>query len=145
VSANTAVTEVFEEAVDRLGVLDAEVLHDEFADPTHPLHARYEWDDSVAGRAYRVGQIAADIRTCYIEFVTADDSKGRVRRYTPVRYTGDQERLKGYVRTEEVATNPLAAKALEREYARWLRQGQERFGHLKAFIALMQNGEEKTG
>lgn len=139
---NTAVTEVFEEAMERFGVLEAELLHDEFASPTHPLHGRYEWDDRVAGRAHRVSQINRDIRRCYIEFVKADDTTGRVRRYTPVRYVGNEERLRGYVRTEDVAQNPLAARALLREYERWLKQGKERFSNLQQFIALMESGEE---
>jgi hypothetical protein len=139
---NTAVTEVFEEALERFGVVEGELLHDEFASPTHPLHGRYEWDDRVAGRAYRVNQINADIRRCYIEFVKPDDTTGRVRRYTPVRYTGNAERLRGYVRTEDVVQNPMQARALLREYERWLKQGRERFGNLKQFIALMEEGEQ---
>jgi hypothetical protein len=145
--ANTTVVGVLEEALERHGVLEGELLHDEFASPSHPLHAMLEWDDKVAGRAHRVGQINRIIRIAYIEFVRPDDTTGRVRRYTPVRYTGNAERLKGYVRTEDVVMNPLQARALLREYERWLKQGRERFANLRQFIELMQQGEqgEETG
>jgi hypothetical protein len=135
-----AIDVVFQEALARHGVLDGELLHDEIADPHHPLHHRYEWDDSVAGRKFRVNQINSDIRRVQITFWTDDDpAPKKVRKYTPVKYTGDTERLRGYVETEKVLLNPLQQRFLLREMRRKMAELQARYGHMEEFAALLRS------
>jgi len=48
---------------DRHGKLTPQIVVDEARDESHPLHARYEWDDSVAAESWRREQAREDIRS----------------------------------------------------------------------------------
>lgn len=78
--------------VERDGIADPRVLADEAADPEHPLHSLFDWDDTEAAAKWRVQQ--------------ARQIVGRVRitvegRSTPahvhVTITGDSGQRNGYV------------------------------------------------
>jgi len=51
------------------GSLSPDVVEAAAKDPESPLHHYFEWDDSVAGRAYRLQQAARLIRTVKIEVI----------------------------------------------------------------------------
>lgn len=127
----------FYAAAEEEGRLDGELLHDEIADSNHPLHNRFEWDDAVAGRAYRVSQINRDIKRSYIK-IWVDDRPVKVKTFTAVRYTGDTERLKGYTRTERVVLSPWQYRHMMRELRRKIRELQVNYGHLEDFARVMR-------
>jgi hypothetical protein len=139
----------FYAAAEEEGRLDGDLLHDEIANPNHPLHNRFEWDDAVAGRAYRVNQINRDIKKSYIK-IWVEDRPLKVKTFTAVRYTGDTERLKGYTRTEKVVLSPWQYRHMMRELRRKIRELQLNYGHLEEFAAIMraaipeEDGEGET-
>lgn len=57
------------------GYLDPEVVVDVARDEEHPLHDRFEWDDSVAGEAYRRDQAHRLIQSVRVKYVTDDRPK----------------------------------------------------------------------
>lgn len=57
----TEITKLVIDLTHRDGVCTPDAYHDIVADPDHPLHHRYEWDDTIAGREYRKHQIRRDI------------------------------------------------------------------------------------
>jgi hypothetical protein len=54
------------------GVLDPRHVLDHARDPEHVLHGYFEWDDTVAGEAYRLAQVGALIRHVRYTVVRAD-------------------------------------------------------------------------
>jgi hypothetical protein len=138
---------VFEDAADR-GVLDGELLHDEFAQEDHPLHNYLEWDDAKAARAHRVDQINGMVRKVKYQW-WVDDRPKRVRRFISQKYTGNIERLNGYTRIEDVVRNPLQTKIMLRELKKKLRELQDRYGDLEEFTEMIQgllpNGDDDDG
>jgi hypothetical protein len=66
----------------RRGVLTPVVVVEEASSESHPLHDRFEWDDSIAGHEYRVIQAGYLIRS--VKVVVGDE---RVNAYVslPVR------------------------------------------------------------
>jgi hypothetical protein len=143
---------VFEDAADR-GVLDGELLHDEFAHADHPLHNYLEWDDAKAARAHRVDQINGMVRKVKFQW-WVDDRPKRVRRFISEKYTGNTDRLAGYTRIEDVVRSPLQKKIMLRELKKKIRELQDRYGDMEEFTELIagllpgdngDGGEKATG
>src|SRR4051812_35266483 len=57
---------------EKRGTLTPEVVVEEAADPSHPLHHRFEWNDDEAARKYRLLQAASLLRVRY-KADTGDD------------------------------------------------------------------------
>jgi len=57
----------------------AEAVVAEAADPAHPWHNRFEWDDTAAARLYRLEQARHILRTIKITVQARPDSRVRVR------------------------------------------------------------------
>jgi hypothetical protein len=68
-----SVRDILQELYTRKGALTPELLVAEAADPEHPLHARFEWDDSEAARLYRQVQAGRIIRSVKVEIVQRPD------------------------------------------------------------------------
>lgn len=66
------------------GRLTAAVVLQEAANPKHPLHSRFEWDDTIAARKYREGQAGDMIRSVRISYVTDTGEETKVRAFYPV-------------------------------------------------------------
>jgi hypothetical protein len=124
---------ILEATRNRHGVLDRDTLLADATDPTHPLHHRLVWDDSVAGHEYRREQCAGIIRSQRVRFVTRDEAAD-VRAYLAVPVDNHPTR-RHYVPTEEVAQNPfqrrLALQTAQREYLHLM----ARYRHLDEFMA----------
>lgn len=54
------------------GHLKDEDVHEAARDASHPMHKHLEWDDAVAGKAYRLEQIRRIVRLIRIEDSEAD-------------------------------------------------------------------------
>ena len=100
---------------DQAGALTPRVVVDAARDPENPLHNRFEWDDSIAGEKYRLGQARELIRLA-VEFVEAPDGPVKVRSFHSVN-RADGHR---YEPISEIATDPFMSKlvlqAAEREW-----------------------------
>lgn len=69
------------------GRLTPKLVVDTARNPAHPLHSRFEWDDSVAGEAWRRQQAHELIRKVKVVYREADESapEKSVRAFVAVR------------------------------------------------------------
>jgi hypothetical protein len=117
------------------GELTPQIVVDEARPKTAPLHNRFEWDDKIAGEAYRCSQAAELIRSVRITF--SDESTGErkfVRAFHSLHQSGDAERG-GYAPTEEILQDALATKILQQAFKREIADLKRKYGHLEDFIA----------
>ena len=121
------------------GALTPAVVVDEARDPAHPLHARFEWDDTIAGEKYRRQQASELIRSVKVTAVTGEELT-RVRAYHSVP-TADG---RTYAPIEDVQADPFTRRLVlaqaEREYVQLLK----RYQHLKEFLEFAERELRKA-
>ena len=105
-----------QELYDREGRLTAELVVREAEDGSSPLHRYFEWDDSSAGRKFRLFQARALIRRITIKVERAPDRLIKVRAYTHV------PEVKSYLQTPT---------ALERHHDLVMRQARAALQNLR--------------
>lgn len=122
----------------RHGELTPQIVVDEARPKTAPLHNRFEWDDEIAGEAYRRVQAAELIRSVRITF--SDNKTGErksVRGFHSLHQAGDKDRG-GYAPTEEIVQDELALKLLLRELKREIGDLKKRYSHLEEFTVVVR-------
>lgn len=112
------------------GKLTPQLVVDAARDPGHPLHSRFEWDDAVAGEAWRRQQAHELIRKAKVVYREATESvpEKSVRAFVAIR----AEEGHVFDPVEEVAQDPfrqrLVLADMEREwkalYARYKEFGE---------------------
>lgn len=120
------------------GELTPQIVVDEARPETAPLHNRFEWNDVLAGEAYRRVQAAELIRSVRITF--SDNKTGErrsVRGFHSLRQAGDSDRG-GYAPTEEILQDDLATKLLLRELKREIADLRKKYGHLEEFVTILR-------
>ncbi len=120
---------------ERNGVLTAPIVVEESRPADAPLHHRFEWDNDVAGDAYRLVQAAQLIREVRVKY--GIDSKGRdktVRAFMSVhRDPADST----YMPTEEAFADDFTRTLLLRECEREWRVFKAKYGSLQEFAAIV--------
>lgn len=114
------------------GDLTPQVVVDEARDDAHPLHSRFEWDDSVAGEAYRRVQAAELIRS--VKVVYAETPEGEERK---VRAWSSTRQGNGYKPTEEILQDDFSRTLLLRQAEREITALKRKYGHLKEFADIL--------
>ncbi|WP_349319034.1 hypothetical protein [Mycolicibacterium canariasense] len=125
------------------GELTPQIVVDEARPETSELHHRFEWDDAVAGEAYRRTQAAELIRSVRIAF--SDNKTGErkhIRAFHSLRESGEAERA-GYVPTEEIVQDELATKILQQAFKREIADLKRKYGHLEDYIAWVRGEAEE--
>ena len=125
---------------DQRGELTPRLVVDEARDDDHPLHTRFEWDDSVAGEKYRHVQAQQLIRSVRIVVRPADDKRpaDSIRAFQSVR----RDDGFAYVPSEDVATDPVLTQIVLMDMKReWLAL-QRRYGHFAEFVELVKQTVE---
>ncbi|MDF3280445.1 hypothetical protein [Gordonia sp. N1V] len=120
------------------GQLTPQDVVDDARPTDSPLHHRFEWNDALAGEAYRRVQAQQLIRSVKISFPESAPVTERrsVRAFSSVR-GGDKPETEGYAPTEEVIANDFGRKVLLRDLEREIASLKRKYGHLKEFAALM--------
>lgn len=118
------------------GVLTPALVVDEARRPEHPLHSRFEWDDSVAGEAYRQQQAQTLIRSVKIRYVSADAAEvsDPVRAFTSVKTPTGY----AYQPTLEVVTDPLKVRMVLADMRREWQQMRRRWEAYEQFWELVK-------
>lgn len=98
-------------------------------DPKHPLHNRFEWDDSVAAEKYRLDQARQLIRVVKVT-ETRGNELLRTREFVSVH----REAGPSYVPIDEVKADPFTSKLVLQQAAREWRQMFARYRHLEEFL-----------
>lgn len=118
------------------GKLTPQIVVDVARDPGHPLHSRFEWDDSVAGEAWRRQQAHELIRKAKVVYREADESapEKSVRAFVAIRAED------GHVfdPVEEVAEDPFRRKLALADMEREWKALFKRFQEYEEFFALVR-------
>lgn len=115
------------------GVLTPALLVDVARDPAHPLHSRFEWDDSVAAEKWRHEQAGQLLR---VTFRLNPEKPVDLRAFTAIR--GDDTPTSDYVPTRDVAANPFLAELMLRQMKRDWQVFKRRYDHMAEFVAFVQ-------
>jgi hypothetical protein len=121
---------------DRHGTLTPALVVAEAQDPAHPLHDRFEWDNSAAGAAYRLAQASGLIRKVRITYpaATEEEPTKSVRYYQPLR----TERGNVYEPVTEVAMDPFKRKLLLADMEREWRALKRRYDNFAEFAEMVR-------
>jgi hypothetical protein len=118
---------------DEFGTLTPELVVDVARDPEHPLHSRFEWDDSVAAEKWRIEQAGQLLRV--VKLPVDPDRPRDLRAFIAVK--GQDSHRSEYVPTEEALaddfTRRLVLTAMEREWKALKR----RYQHMAEFAQLV--------
>lgn len=118
------------------GRLTPAIIVDAARAESHPLHNRFEWDDKVAGEAFRREQAHRLIRSVRIVYREADDKEAArtVRAFHAVR----DESGHAYEPADEIVENPLLTKILMQDMEREWKQLVRRYGHFQEFVQMVK-------
>lgn len=120
------------------GELTPQNVVDEARPDDHPLHSRFEWDDAVAGEAYRRVQAQELIRS--VKIVYAESPRGErksVRAFSSLHEASDDGAATGYAPTEDIVADDFSRQLLLRQCKREIDQLRTKYGHLQEFAAMM--------
>lgn len=116
------------------GALTPPLVVEAARSPQHPLHARFEWDDSIAAEAYRLVQARELIRAVRVGYRTEDGEPRSVREFHSVQ-RGDAS--PAYEPVNEILEDELATRVLMNSMRReWraLKRRYERFAEFRALV-----------
>ena len=128
---------------DDSGRLTPQIVVDAARPVEHPLHERFEWNDKLAGEAYRLDQARRLIRSVRVTYREADEKEAArtVRAYHSVR----DEDGTSYRPLEEVQESPLLTKLLLQDMEREWKQLMRRYGMFEDFLQMVRGDlEEKA-
>lgn len=125
-----ALTEIYEGH----GFLTPAVVVDEAANPKHPLHDRFEWDDQEAAREYRLVQAGALIRSVKLRIVEPEVSEIRAFVNVPAQTPGEQGH---YVPESVVRADPAMQAIVLQTMNREWRSMQRRYQSHRQFWDLV--------
>lgn len=118
---------------DQRGQLTPSDVVDEARDPEHPLHPRFEWDDSVAGERWRRQQAHELIQSVRISYKARTGEARDVRAFHAVR----SEKGHTYEPIEKVLQDDIMTKIVRADMEReWkaLKRRYERFDEFAAMV-----------
>jgi hypothetical protein len=121
--------------------LSPKLVLQEARKPGHPLHDRFEWDDGVAGEAYRLIQARELIMKVKMRFTDSTGETRTVRRFYAIR-ASDADQY-DYEDVEEALRDSFRRKLLMNEMRRRLDELEQQYGALQEFWAAIQKMARK--
>jgi hypothetical protein len=125
---------------DQHGGLTPALVVSEARDPEHPLHARFEWDNELAGEEWRREQARDLIRSVRVVWreATETEQERSVRAFHSVKTPDGHV----YRPVEEVTQDPFQLKILMKDMEREWRQLQRRYADFEQFTAMVRRDIE---
>lgn len=118
---------------DERGELTPALVVETARDPEHPLHSRFEWDDSVAAEKWRLEQASQLLRVVKLP---ADPGRpDDLRAFVAVK--GKDSHRADYVPTEEALADEFVRKLVLRDMEREWRLLKRRYEHMREFADLI--------
>lgn len=114
--------------------LTPEIVLSEARDPEHPLHNRFEWDDTEAAEKWRRHQAHELITSVRVTYTAADGEPREVRAFHAVR----TERGHVYEPAERVVQDELMTRVLMADMEREWRTLKRRYDHFAEFRAMVR-------
>lgn len=122
------------------GALTPRVVVDAARDENHPLHERFEWEDSVAGERWRTYQAAQLIRSVRVTYKPGTDSDAprSVRAFHAVR----TENGNVYRGAEDIANDEFARALVLSDMEREWKQLLRRYREFEEFLSMVRTDIE---
>ena len=120
---------------DTHGELTPELVVAEAAKHDHPLHDRFEWDDTTAGQKYREVQAAKLIRSVRVEFRSASGEVKYTRQFVAPMLASEPHR---YIPTDVAMADQFTSSLILRQFQRAVDDLQRRYGHLAEYAEVMR-------
>lgn len=126
---------------DARGTLTPAAVVEEARTQNHPLHGHFEWDDQVAGAAYRCTQAAQMIRQVRItiEAGDPDEMTHRVRAWLPASYAGDKTAEPSSYVPADTVQSPAQRELVLRQMRREAAALRRRYSHLQEYWDLLDD------
>lgn len=124
------------------GRLDPHLVIEEAREETHPLHSRFEWDDSVAGEAWRRSQaheLIRSVRLVYRE-ATEQEAARSVRAFHAVR----REDGHTYEPAEKVIEDPFTKRLVLADMEREWKALKRRYETFAEFADMVRRDIEEA-
>lgn len=136
--------EHLQDIYDRRGQLTPALVVDEARPKTSPLHERFEWDNRVAGEAWRRQQAHEMIRSVRVVYreATDDEPERTVRQWHAVRSDDVPDHV--YEPAEKVATDPVMREIVLRDMQREWKQLHDRYGAFAEFVDMVSTSLAST-
>lgn len=131
---------------DERGELTPALVVDVARNREHPLHKRFEWDDTLAAEKYRREQAHDLIRSVRVNYQSArTDSTISIRAFHAVPRVDDAGRPKyGYVPTETVINDPIISRLILADMERDWQTLRRRWEQFEEFWQLV-GGDVRVG
>lgn len=130
--------EILTDIYEAHGELSPDIVVEEARPKGAPLHHRFEWNDSVAGDAYRRVQATELIRSVKIQFaITPKGERKYIRAFHSLYESGSADRY-GYAPTEELVQDELSRKILLKQLEREIADLKRKYGHLNEFAEIVR-------
>lgn len=129
---------------DRRGRLTPELVVEEARPADSPLHSHFEWDDSVAGEAWRRHQAHEMIRTQRVVRQDAEkpQSERTARAFHAIPAKGGAPNSYVYEPVEVVAADPKLTAIVLRDMEREWKQLYRRYSQFQEFIDMVSRDLE---
>lgn len=127
-----------EQIKEQYGRLTPKLVLTEARDENHPLHDRFEWDDTVAGELYRIEQARHLIKSVQVRF-TEKGVDHSVRRFYAIRAADADEYQ--YDDIEDIMHDQFRRKLLLNEMQRRVDELVQQYGALKEFWDYLKRQE----
>lgn len=121
------------------GTLTPQSVLDTARPKGHPLHDRFEWDNRIAGEAYRRDQAHRLIQSVRVSYIDKNNEQRTTRAFVAIPSDSPQPT---YEMTETVATDPVLHQMMVAQLEREWRQLSARYGHLTEFMELVATAAE---
>lgn len=115
---------------DEHGALTPQLVVDAARDAAHPLHTRFEWDDSKAAEKWRLEQASQLLRVTYRPIAGKPTD---LRAFSAVR--GEDTPTSDYVPTEEALADPFTRELLLRSMKRDWQTFKRRYDQMSEFAS----------
>lgn len=130
---STSLIEQLEAVREEHGSLTPALLVDLARNPAHPLHSRFEWDDSVAAEKWRLEQAGQLLRVTF----RPDPSKpADLRAFVAIK--GESTSTSEYVPTSEALADPFARELLLRQFKRDAQTFHRRWKNHEEYAAVLR-------
>lgn len=117
------------------GSVTRENVLEEASNPTHPLHDRFEWDDSIAAHEHRLEQARKLIQSVRVTIVPTGSSEPiSVRAYVAERDITTSTQAGTYVAIESVIGSTAHQVSLKRSIERDLESLRKKYAATEEFF-----------
>jgi hypothetical protein len=135
----------FEVLYERNGKLTPELVVDAARPQRSALHDYFEWDDAIAGEAFRREQARHLIKSVRVSYTTPSGEVHDVRAFHALRDEDEPGKHYEFFSAEDVASDPLRRGLLLRDMERDWFALRRRWESFSEFWSLIATEVEQTG